>query len=107
LIYEHACTLRCEGIVSQQLGSPHRSGRTIQMAQDEKSIRPSRQPRARDGLGEVASGGHFPSVVRCPTMAIAVALFCYGRANQPISAQAGYAAGTKEILECWFKGRQI
>jgi formate dehydrogenase len=40
-------------------------------------------------------------------MAIAIALFCYGRANQPISAQAGYAAGTKEILECWFKGRQI
>jgi formate dehydrogenase len=40
-------------------------------------------------------------------MAIAAALFCYGHANQPISAQARYAAVTRGILECWFKGRQI
>jgi hypothetical protein len=40
-------------------------------------------------------------------MAIAAALFCYGHANQPISAQARYAAGTREILECWFKGCPI
>ena len=27
VIYKHACTLGCEGIVSKQLGSPYRSGR--------------------------------------------------------------------------------
>ena len=25
----------------------------------------------------------------------------------PLSAQARYAAGTREILECWFEGRPI
>ena len=29
-IYEHACTLGCEGIVSKRLGSPYRAGRTDQ-----------------------------------------------------------------------------
>jgi bifunctional non-homologous end joining protein LigD len=28
MIYEHACRLDCEGIVSKRLGSPYRSGRT-------------------------------------------------------------------------------
>ena len=28
VIYQHACTLGCEGIVSKRLGSPYRSGRT-------------------------------------------------------------------------------
>jgi bifunctional non-homologous end joining protein LigD len=27
IIFEHACTLGCEGIVSKRLGSPYRSGR--------------------------------------------------------------------------------
>jgi bifunctional non-homologous end joining protein LigD len=27
IIYKHACTLGCEGIVSKRLGSPYRSGR--------------------------------------------------------------------------------
>ena len=27
-IFEHACALGCEGIVSKRLGSPYRSGRT-------------------------------------------------------------------------------
>ena len=30
VIYEHACTLGCEGIVSKQLGSPYCAGRTDQ-----------------------------------------------------------------------------
>jgi bifunctional non-homologous end joining protein LigD len=30
VIYEHACTLGCEGIVSKRLGSPYRAGRTDQ-----------------------------------------------------------------------------
>jgi ATP-dependent DNA ligase len=29
-IYEHACALGCEGIVSKRLGSPYRAGRTDQ-----------------------------------------------------------------------------
>jgi bifunctional non-homologous end joining protein LigD len=28
IIFEHACALGCEGIVSNRLGSPYRSGRT-------------------------------------------------------------------------------
>jgi bifunctional non-homologous end joining protein LigD len=28
MVYKHACALGCEGIVSKQLGSPYRSGRT-------------------------------------------------------------------------------
>jgi bifunctional non-homologous end joining protein LigD len=28
MIYKHACTLGCEGIVSKQLGSPYRAGRS-------------------------------------------------------------------------------
>jgi ATP-dependent DNA ligase len=28
IVYRHACTLGCEGIVSKRLGSPYRSGRT-------------------------------------------------------------------------------
>ena len=27
IVYRHACSLGCEGIVSKRLGSPHRSGR--------------------------------------------------------------------------------
>jgi bifunctional non-homologous end joining protein LigD len=27
IMFKHACKLGCEGIVSKQLGSPHRSGR--------------------------------------------------------------------------------
>ena len=30
VIYEHACALGCEGIVSKRLGSPYRAGRTDQ-----------------------------------------------------------------------------
>jgi hypothetical protein len=30
VIYQHACTLGCEGIVSKRLGSPYRAGRTDQ-----------------------------------------------------------------------------
>jgi bifunctional non-homologous end joining protein LigD len=30
LIYQHACALGCEGIVSKRLGSPYRAGRTDQ-----------------------------------------------------------------------------
>ena len=30
VIYEHACTLGCEGIVSKRLGSPYCAGRTDQ-----------------------------------------------------------------------------
>jgi ATP-dependent DNA ligase len=30
MIYEHACTLGCEGIVSNRLGSPYCAGRTDQ-----------------------------------------------------------------------------
>jgi ATP-dependent DNA ligase len=28
IVYQHACRLGCEGIVSKRLGSPYRSGRT-------------------------------------------------------------------------------
>jgi formate dehydrogenase len=28
-------------------------------------------------------------------------------ADAPLSAQARYAAGTREILECWLEGRPI
>jgi ATP-dependent DNA ligase len=28
IIFKHACTLGCEGIVSKRLGSPYRSGRS-------------------------------------------------------------------------------
>ena len=28
IVFEHACKLRCEGIVSKRLGSPYRSGRS-------------------------------------------------------------------------------
>jgi ATP-dependent DNA ligase len=30
VIYQHACTLGCEGIVSKRLGSAYRAGRTDQ-----------------------------------------------------------------------------
>jgi hypothetical protein len=36
VIYEHACTLGCEGIGSKRLGSPYRAGRT-ELAQDPKA----------------------------------------------------------------------
>jgi hypothetical protein len=106
LIYEHACTLRCEGIVSQRLGSPYRSGPTINGSR--RKIH-SPQPSAAGArwIGRSGERRPLPSVVRCPAMAIAAAMFCYGHADQPISAQARYAAGTREILECRFKGRQI
>jgi ATP-dependent DNA ligase len=29
IIYRHACTLGCEGIVSKRLGSPYRPGRVV------------------------------------------------------------------------------
>jgi bifunctional non-homologous end joining protein LigD len=36
IVFEHACKLGCEGIVSKRLGSLYRSGRSPQLGQDQK-----------------------------------------------------------------------
>jgi ATP-dependent DNA ligase len=41
VIYEHACTLGCEGIVSKRLGSPYRAGHTDQWLKMKNSEAPA------------------------------------------------------------------
>jgi bifunctional non-homologous end joining protein LigD len=48
IIYKHACTLGCEGIVSKRLGSPYRAGRSDHWLKiknpDAPAVRLSSQP---------------------------------------------------------------
>jgi len=41
VIYEHACALGCEGIVSKRLGSPYRAGRTDQWLKVKNPLAPA------------------------------------------------------------------
>jgi len=50
IVFEHACKLGCEGIVSKRLGSPYRSGRSPHWLRS-KSRGAGRQTRGRGEMG--------------------------------------------------------
>ena len=74
VIYEHACTLGCEGIVSQAAWLALSCWPHGPMAQDEKPKSTRRPSRARDRLGEAMRGGHFPAWAAVLVLTIAAVL---------------------------------
>ena len=63
IIYEHACKLGCEGIVSKRLGSAYRSGRSPLWVKVKNSGRAGRHARSRGGL--VVRPADLVVMVRC------------------------------------------
>ena len=53
-VFQHACQLGCEGIVSKRLGLRHRSGRRISQVQEPAGT--SGAARGGRGLGQMAQG---------------------------------------------------
>jgi ATP-dependent DNA ligase len=57
VLFEHACKLGCEGIVSKRLGSPYRSGRSFTaLGEGQKSEGTGSEARGRRGLGFAPTG---------------------------------------------------
>jgi hypothetical protein len=55
IVFQHACKLGCEGIVSKRLGSLYRSGRVAAFGQNQKPECASGEARGRGGLGQVGT----------------------------------------------------
>ena len=53
VVFQHACKLGLEGIVSKRLGSRYRSGRSSRLAQVQEPARASGQARGGRGLGKM------------------------------------------------------
>src|SRR5262249_18199501 len=54
LVYDAACQLGCEGIVSKRLGSPYRPGPVASLAEGQKSESASGEARGRGRLGALS-----------------------------------------------------
>jgi bifunctional non-homologous end joining protein LigD len=57
IVFREACKLGCEGIVSKQLGSPYRSGRSAHWVKVKNPKAPALTREARRGLGTVKKKG--------------------------------------------------
>ena len=55
LVFQHACKMGLEGIVSKRLGSRYRSGRSPDWAQVQEPRGARRETRGRGGLGSLMS----------------------------------------------------
>ena len=55
LVFQHACKMGMEGIVSKRLGSRYRSGRSPDWAQVQEPRGARRETRGRGGLGSLMS----------------------------------------------------
>jgi bifunctional non-homologous end joining protein LigD len=51
IIYKHACTLGCEGIVSKQLGTPYRAGRSAHWLKIKNPAAPAARREATEDWG--------------------------------------------------------
>ena len=51
IIFEHACALGCEGIVSKRLGSPYRSGRVDHWLKIKNPVAPAARREAEEDWG--------------------------------------------------------
>ena len=66
IIYEHACALGCEGIVSKRLGSPYRAGRADCWLKVKNPAAPAVTREAEKiGAGERADPGSFGNASEC------------------------------------------
>ena len=52
MIFEHACALGCEGIVSKRLGSPYRSGRVDHWLKIKNPVAPAVKREAEEDWGK-------------------------------------------------------
>jgi hypothetical protein len=64
MIYEHACSFGCEGIVSKRLGSPYRSGRVDHWLKIKNPAAPAMKREAEEDWGAKRDGcaGGVPEV---------------------------------------------
>jgi len=51
IVYKHACTLSCEGIVSKRLGSPYRAGRSDHWLKIKNPLAPAVKREAEEDWG--------------------------------------------------------
>jgi hypothetical protein len=57
VVFEHACKLGCEGIVSKQLGSPYRSGRSPHWMKVKNPKAPAVKREAEEDWGAIRKSG--------------------------------------------------
>jgi bifunctional non-homologous end joining protein LigD len=62
LVFEHACRLGLEGIVSDRRDSPYRSGRTLHWIKSKNPNAPAVKREAEDGANGHPQAGHIAAV---------------------------------------------
>ena len=60
VVYQHACALGCEGIVSKRLGSPYRSGRSPHWVKVKNPAAPAVRREAEEDCGLRAGPTEWP-----------------------------------------------